>query len=57
MRFLMATKNRSRTKPGSLPAKRGILLVDDHPLFRKGMIQLLGQESDIEVRAEADSTR
>jgi DNA-binding NarL/FixJ family response regulator len=32
------------------------LLVDDHPLFRKGMIQLLGQEPDIEVRAEADSS-
>ncbi len=32
------------------------MLVDDHPLFRKGMIQLLGQEPDLEVCAEAESS-
>jgi DNA-binding NarL/FixJ family response regulator len=32
------------------------LLVDDHPLFRKGMIQLFSHEPDIDVRAEADSS-
>src|SRR2546423_1308755 len=36
--------------------KRQILIVDDHPLFRKGMIQLLGQEPDLEVRREADNS-
>src|SRR5262245_49268153 len=36
--------------------RRGILLVDDHPLFRKGMVQLLGGEPDVEVRAESNST-
>ncbi len=56
MRFLIPVKERSKTKAGARSKRRGILLVDDHPLFRKGMIQLLGQEPDIEVRAEADSS-
>jgi DNA-binding NarL/FixJ family response regulator len=36
--------------------RRGILVVDDHPLFRKGVVQMLTQESDLEVRAEAESS-
>jgi DNA-binding NarL/FixJ family response regulator len=36
--------------------KRSILLVDDHPLFRKGMIELLGQEPDLDVCKEADNS-
>src|SRR5207244_9841325 len=38
-------------------SKRGVLVVDDHPLFRKGVVQLLNDEPDIEVRAQAASTR
>ena len=30
-----------------------ILVVDDHPLFRKGVIQLLALASDFEVIGEA----
>jgi DNA-binding NarL/FixJ family response regulator len=37
-------------------ARRGILVVDDHPLFRKGVVQMLSQEPDLEVRAEAESS-
>ena len=33
-----------------------IIVVDDHPLFRKGVVQMLSQEADIEVRAEAESS-
>jgi len=36
--------------------RRGIMVVDDHPLFRKGVVQMLTQEPDLEVRAEADSS-
>ena len=36
--------------------KRGIIIIDDHPLFRKGVIQMLSGESDLEVRAEAESS-
>jgi DNA-binding NarL/FixJ family response regulator len=36
--------------------KRGIIVVDDHPLFRKGVVQMLSSEPDLEVRAEAESS-
>src|SRR3712207_4269664 len=38
------------------PDKRGIIVVDDHPLFRKGVVQMLTAEPDLEVRAEAESS-
>ena len=56
MRFLIPVKKELKAKVGVRPKRSGILLVDDHPLFRKGMIQLLGQESDLKVHAEADSS-
>jgi DNA-binding NarL/FixJ family response regulator len=37
-------------------ARRGIIVIDDHPLFRKGVVQMLSQEPDLEVRAEAESS-
>jgi DNA-binding NarL/FixJ family response regulator len=36
--------------------RRGIIVVDDHPLFRKGVVQMLSNETDLEVRAEAESS-
>lgn len=36
--------------------RRAILLVDDHPLFRKGMTQLLDSQSDLQVQAEVDNS-
>ena len=36
--------------------KRAILLVDDHPLFRKGMMQLLDSQEDLEVKGEAGNS-
>ncbi|MBA2436527.1 MAG: response regulator transcription factor, partial [Chthoniobacterales bacterium] len=42
---------------GTNAKKRAILLVDDHPLFRKGMTQLLDSQNDLQVVTEADSTR
>jgi len=35
------------------PTRHTILVVDDHPLFRKGVIQLLALASDFEVVGEA----
>lgn len=37
------------------PRKFDILLVDDHPLFRKGMFQLLDSQADLRVATEAES--
>jgi hypothetical protein len=37
--------------------KRAILIVDDHPLFRRGIAGLLNQENDLEVRGEAERER
>ena len=31
-------------------------MVDDHPLFRKGMTELLGSQPDLEVTAEAENS-
>jgi DNA-binding NarL/FixJ family response regulator len=31
-----------------------LLIVDDHPLFRKGVRALIGVQDDMEVIAEAD---
>jgi DNA-binding NarL/FixJ family response regulator len=35
--------------------KHTVLVVDDHPLFRKGVVQLLNDEPDLEVRGEASN--
>ncbi|PYK68245.1 MAG: DNA-binding response regulator [Verrucomicrobia bacterium] len=42
---------------GKAERKRGVLVVDDHPLFLKGVVQLLSDEPDIEVRAQAGSAK
>ena len=42
--------------PEGAARKRGIIVVDDHPLFRKGVVQMLSQEPDLEVRAEAENS-
>lgn len=37
-------------------AKRRVLIVDDHPVFRHGMAALINAESDLSVCGEADSS-
>jgi DNA-binding NarL/FixJ family response regulator len=38
-------------------AKQHVLVVDDHPLFRKGVVQLLSDEPDLWVVAEASNSK
>jgi len=37
-----------------MSAHSRIMIVDDHPIFRKGLAQLIGEESDMEVCGEAE---
>ena len=46
----------SFNKPEAAKRKR-ILLVDDHPLMRRGQADLLNREPDLEVCGEAGSAR
>ena len=45
----MPNKTDQRTAGG----KRRILVVDDHPVFREGLVRVLNQEKDLEVAGEA----
>src|SRR5690349_16983410 len=35
-------------------ARKAIFIVDDHPMMREGLAQLIGQEKDLSVCGEAD---
>ena len=50
------TSKRARTFPSARSPAR-ILVVDDHPIVRNGLVQLLSQETDLTVCAEAGSAR
>jgi DNA-binding NarL/FixJ family response regulator len=43
----------SNSSPGKTLAKRRIIIVDNHPLERRGLISLIDNEADLEVCAEA----
>ena len=37
--------------------RRGVLIVDDHPIVRQGLSQLIDAESDLEVCGDAASVQ
>ncbi|WP_395747891.1 response regulator [Prosthecobacter sp.] len=39
-------------EPVAAPAKRRVLIVDDHPIFRNGISQLINHEADLHVCGE-----
>ncbi|WP_395748884.1 response regulator [Prosthecobacter sp.] len=44
---------KSAVQPSAaVPDKRRVLIVDDHPIFRNGIIQLINHEADLEVCGE-----
>jgi DNA-binding NarL/FixJ family response regulator len=45
------------TTPDNATRKRSILLIDDHPIVRQGLAQLINQEPDLHVASEAASAR
>ena len=59
MRFSTTTDPRdlmSAAKQESVEKKR-ILVVDDHPMMREGVISLIGYQTDLEVCGEAERRR
>jgi len=51
----MQSKNSAPPKPSS--GKRRIFVVDDHPIVRRGLVQLIGHEADMEVCGEAEDAQ
>lgn len=49
----MPNASASRTAKKPRPEMKRLLLVDDHPIMRHGLVQLISAEPDLEVCAEA----
>lgn len=47
----------TRKETGSTGQKHKIFIVDDHPIVRKGLSQMINQEIDLAVCGEADSAQ
>ena len=47
----------AENREGARTRNYRVLVVDDHPLFRKGVVQLLTDEPDLEVRGEASNSQ
>jgi DNA-binding NarL/FixJ family response regulator len=45
------------TKKTNRAVKKRLLIVDDHPMMRQGLAQLINNEADLEVAWEADNAR
>jgi DNA-binding NarL/FixJ family response regulator len=52
---MTSTRSKAAPKAGDVVKKHSVLVVDDHPLFRKGVVQMLHDEPDLEVRGEASN--
>jgi DNA-binding NarL/FixJ family response regulator len=51
---LIASKRPPAPAPGAHKSKYRVLLVDDHPILRKGLAELINQEADLIVCGEAE---
>lgn len=54
---MTGTEMATAIAPRSDTGKYQILLIDDHPIVRQGLVQLINQEADMHVCAEASSAR
>ena len=51
---LSTAKRTEAPSPAARKAKYRVLLIDDHPILRKGLAELINQESDLTVCGEAE---
>jgi DNA-binding NarL/FixJ family response regulator len=42
-----------RAKKKSIASKRRVFIVEDHPVFREGLVRMVGREKDLEICGEA----
>jgi DNA-binding NarL/FixJ family response regulator len=54
---MTAAESRASSLPRPASGKYKVLLIDDHPIVRQGLVQLINQEVDMFVVAEASSAR
>jgi DNA-binding NarL/FixJ family response regulator len=47
----------NKKQSDSIKGKRKVFIVDDHPIVRKGLAQMINQETDLTVCGEADSAQ
>jgi DNA-binding NarL/FixJ family response regulator len=53
---MIASAKKQVEKPEApKPQKRRVLVIDDHPIFRQGIAELINHENDIEVCGEAET--
>ena len=52
----MSVSSRTKSEKTEAPARTKVFLVDDHPLVREWLTQLIQRESDLEVCGEAEDT-
>lgn len=50
----MKTMSRTKTASDPLTAKKKIYLVDDHPIVRQGLAQMINNEADLEVVGQGE---
>lgn len=51
----LSQKKDSTVKTGSLLAKKKVMIVDDHPLYREGLAEFINRERDLVVSAESEN--
>ena len=45
----------TKPKAGSATARKSVLIVDDHPMMRQGLAQLINNEPDLHISCEAEN--
>src|SRR6266851_13755 len=53
--MISSAKKQAEKPQAPQPRKRRVLVIDDHPIFRQGIAELINHEKDIEVCGEAET--